>query len=112
PPWEPQRGTLGALLDLMAYCASAWNSQFAEHPTSCVSDNDYFMSPEVKVVGLSGNERLAILQGCPGVPGATGPKGEPGAAGMRGEKGTQGSPGKMGPAGEKGKIIKRLSKFV
>ncbi|XP_050782371.1 ficolin-2-like [Gopherus flavomarginatus] len=58
--------------------------------------------PEVKMVGLSGNERLAILQGCPGVPGATGPKGEPGAEGMRGEKGTQGSSGKMGPAGEKG----------
>uniref|UniRef100_A0A8C3XRP0 Uncharacterized protein n=1 Tax=Chelydra serpentina TaxID=8475 RepID=A0A8C3XRP0_CHESE len=69
---------------------------------------NYFMSPEVKIVGLGGNEKLAILQGCPGVPGATGPKGELGAEGMRGEKGTQGSPGKMGPAGEKGKVIKRL----
>ncbi|XP_043354459.1 ficolin-2-like [Dermochelys coriacea] len=58
--------------------------------------------PEVKMVGLGGNEKLAILQGCPGVPGATGLKGEPGAAGTKGEKGTQGSLGKMGPAGEKG----------
>uniref|UniRef100_K7G175 Fibrinogen C-terminal domain-containing protein n=1 Tax=Pelodiscus sinensis TaxID=13735 RepID=K7G175_PELSI len=60
------------------------------------------LSPEVKVVGLGGNEKLAILQGCPGAAGAAGPKGEPGATGMRGEKGSQGSPGKMGPPGERG----------
>ncbi|XP_074871358.1 ficolin-2-like isoform X2 [Carettochelys insculpta] len=58
--------------------------------------------PDVKVVGLGENEKLTVLQGCPGVPGATGPKGEPGAAGMIGEKGLQGNPGKIGPAGVKG----------
>ncbi|XP_048368845.1 ficolin-2-like [Sphaerodactylus townsendi] len=58
--------------------------------------------PDVSIVGLNGNEKLAILRGCPGVPGATGPKGDPGADGARGEKGLQGIPGKIGPAGVKG----------
>uniref|UniRef100_A0A8C0H3W0 Fibrinogen C-terminal domain-containing protein n=1 Tax=Chelonoidis abingdonii TaxID=106734 RepID=A0A8C0H3W0_CHEAB len=43
-----------------------------------------FISPDVKIVGLSGSEKLAVLQGCPGIPGAMGPKGDPGVAGMRG----------------------------
>ncbi|XP_075762090.1 ficolin-2-like isoform X2 [Pelodiscus sinensis] len=58
--------------------------------------------PEVRIVGLSGSDKLAVLQGCPGTAGAAGPKGEPGAAGMPGERGAPGSPGKAGPAGEKG----------
>ncbi|CAM4675962.1 unnamed protein product [Caretta caretta] len=58
--------------------------------------------PEVRIVGLSGSDKLAVLQGCPGFPGAAGPKGAPGAAGMRGVQGTQGIPGKAGPQGLKG----------
>ncbi|XP_077161310.1 ficolin-2-like [Paroedura picta] len=58
--------------------------------------------PEVKVVGLHGDERLTILRGCPGDPGATGPKGDPGANGAIGEKGHPGIPGKIGPTGVKG----------
>ncbi|XP_044848699.1 ficolin-1-like isoform X5 [Mauremys mutica] len=58
--------------------------------------------PEVKIVGLTGSDKLAVLQGCPGMAGAAGPKGEPGAAGMKGDRGADGIPGKMGPAGEKG----------
>uniref|UniRef100_A0A8C8S841 Uncharacterized protein n=1 Tax=Pelusios castaneus TaxID=367368 RepID=A0A8C8S841_9SAUR len=75
--------------------------------TLCLTVN-YFLSPEVKLVGLGGNEQLAVLRGCPGIPGSAGAKGEPGPAGMRGEKGSLGSPGKMGPAGEKGKVINRF----
>ncbi|XP_065428419.1 ficolin-2-like isoform X7 [Chrysemys picta bellii] len=52
--------------------------------------------PEVRIVGLSGSDKLAVLQGCPGFPGATGAKGEPGAAGMKGERGP------AGPSGQKG----------
>ncbi|XP_074048736.1 ficolin-1-like [Macrotis lagotis] len=70
--------------------------------------------PDVKIVGLGASEKLAILQGCPGLPGAIGPKGEVGHAGMidlekfitsRGERGPPGSPGEsgtQGPKGEKG----------
>ncbi|XP_054853791.1 ficolin-2-like [Eublepharis macularius] len=58
--------------------------------------------PEVNIVGLNGDEKLAILRGCPGVPGATGPKGDSGTDGARGDTGPRGSPGKTGPAGEKG----------
>ncbi|XP_029768963.1 ficolin-2-like [Terrapene carolina triunguis] len=61
--------------------------------------------PDVRIVGLSGSEKLTVLQGCPGIPGAAGPKGEPGVAGMKGmfpERGAQGIPGKVGPAGMKG----------
>ncbi|XP_006112397.1 ficolin-2-like [Pelodiscus sinensis] len=58
--------------------------------------------PEVKIVGLSSSEKVAVLQCCPGMPGAVGPKGDPGPAGMRGEQGAPGIPGKRGPAGEKG----------
>ncbi|XP_065428243.1 ficolin-1-like isoform X2 [Chrysemys picta bellii] len=59
--------------------------------------------PEVKIVGLNGSDKLAVLQGCPGMAGAAGPKGEPGAVGMKGDRGAEGIPGKAGPAGEKGK---------
>uniref|UniRef100_A0A8C3IMJ9 Uncharacterized protein n=1 Tax=Chrysemys picta bellii TaxID=8478 RepID=A0A8C3IMJ9_CHRPI len=38
----------------------------------------------VNIVGLNGSDTLAVFQGCPGMPGAAGPKGEPGAAGMKG----------------------------
>ncbi|XP_074916647.1 ficolin-2-like [Chelonoidis abingdonii] len=58
--------------------------------------------PEVRIVGLSGSDKLAVLQGCPGMAGASGPKGEPGSAGMKGERGAEGFRGKAGPAGEKG----------
>ncbi|XP_006115572.3 ficolin-3 [Pelodiscus sinensis] len=52
--------------------------------------------PEVKVVGLSGADKLTILQGCPGMPG------EKGAPGQSGLKGAAGPPGKAGPKGERG----------
>nr|XP_056702975.1 ficolin-3-like [Euleptes europaea] len=58
--------------------------------------------PEVKLVGLSGQEKLAILQGCPGIPGAAGIPGEKGAPGMAGQKGDPGPAGKQGPKGEPG----------
>ncbi|KAF1537136.1 Ficolin-1, partial [Eudyptula albosignata] len=41
--------------------------------------------PEVRIVGLGDADRLAVLQGCPGIPGASGPKGEPGLPGTKGE---------------------------
>ncbi|XP_039362016.1 ficolin-2-like isoform X2 [Mauremys reevesii] len=58
--------------------------------------------PEVRIVGLSSSDKLAVLQGCPGFPGAAGAKGDPGAAGMRGERGPPGIPGKAGQTGPKG----------
>ncbi|KFW65939.1 Ficolin-1, partial [Pygoscelis adeliae] len=58
--------------------------------------------PEVRIVGLGDADRLAVLQGCPGIPGASGPKGEPGLPGTKGEMGCQGLPGKAGPPGAKG----------
>ncbi|XP_037256042.1 ficolin-1-like [Falco rusticolus] len=58
--------------------------------------------PEVRIVGLGDADRLAVLQGCPGIPGASGPKGEPGLPGAKGEMGAQGLPGKTGPTGAKG----------
>ncbi|XP_065552084.1 ficolin-1-like [Lathamus discolor] len=58
--------------------------------------------PEVRIVGLGDADQLAILQGCPGNPGASGPKGEPGLPGTKGERGAQGLPGKAGPPGVKG----------
>uniref|UniRef100_A0A8C0H3F4 Fibrinogen C-terminal domain-containing protein n=1 Tax=Chelonoidis abingdonii TaxID=106734 RepID=A0A8C0H3F4_CHEAB len=58
----------------------------------------------LRIVGLSGSDKLAVLQGCPGMAGAAGPKGDPGAAGMKGVQGTQGIPGKAGPQGLKGKV--------
>uniref|UniRef100_A0ABM5F5T1 Ficolin-2-like n=1 Tax=Pogona vitticeps TaxID=103695 RepID=A0ABM5F5T1_9SAUR len=58
--------------------------------------------PEVQLVGVGGNEKLAILRGCPGSPGPTGPQGDPGVHGAKGEKGSPGIPGKVGPPGLKG----------
>ncbi|XP_051022267.1 ficolin-1-like [Acomys russatus] len=57
---------------------------------------------DVKVVGLGTQDKVAVIQSCPGFPGPPGPKGEPGSPAGRGERGFQGSPGKMGPAGSKG----------
>ncbi|XP_034608013.1 ficolin-2-like [Trachemys scripta elegans] len=54
--------------------------------------------PDVRIVGLSGSEKLTVLQGCPGIPGAAGPKGEPGVAGMKGDNG---APGASATIGEK-----------
>ncbi|XP_043843216.1 ficolin-1-like [Dromiciops gliroides] len=58
--------------------------------------------PELKVVGLESSEKVLIIQGCSGVPGAPGIKGEAGIPGERGPKGSTGNPGKMGPMGSKG----------
>ncbi|XP_037350200.1 ficolin-1-like [Talpa occidentalis] len=55
--------------------------------------------PEVKVLGVEGTNKLAILRGCPG---AAGPKGEAGATGAQGERGSPGAPGMAGPPGPKG----------
>ncbi|CAM5163367.1 unnamed protein product, partial [Eretmochelys imbricata] len=38
--------------------------------------------PEVRIVGHRGSDKLTVLQGCPGIAGAAGPRGEPRAAGM------------------------------
>ncbi|XP_008592209.1 PREDICTED: ficolin-1-like [Galeopterus variegatus] len=58
--------------------------------------------PDMKIVGLEAQDKVAVIQSCPGFPGPPGPKGEPGIPAGRGERGPQGSPGKMGPAGSKG----------
>ncbi|KAM6399997.1 LOW QUALITY PROTEIN: ficolin-1-like [Rhynochetos jubatus] len=58
--------------------------------------------PQVRVVGLGDVGRLAVLQRCPGIPGASGLKGEPGLPGTKGEMGAQGLPEKAGPPGAKG----------
>uniref|UniRef100_A0A669Q4U3 Uncharacterized protein n=1 Tax=Phasianus colchicus TaxID=9054 RepID=A0A669Q4U3_PHACC len=61
-----------------------------------------FIYSEVKTVGLGEADQLAVLQGCPGIPGEAGPKGEPGLSGTKGEMRIKGSPGKAGPPGTKG----------
>lgn len=43
-----------------------------------------FIYSEVKIVGLGEADHLAVLRGCPGIPGAAGPKGEPGLSGKKG----------------------------
>nr|XP_020648957.1 ficolin-2-like [Pogona vitticeps] len=58
--------------------------------------------PEVQLVGVGGNEKLAILRGCPGSPGPTGPQGDPGVHGMKGDPGIAGTPGAKGESGETG----------
>uniref|UniRef100_A0A8C5WML3 Fibrinogen C-terminal domain-containing protein n=1 Tax=Leptobrachium leishanense TaxID=445787 RepID=A0A8C5WML3_9ANUR len=55
--------------------------------------------PDVKLVGINASDKLSILQGHPGTPGAPGMKGEPGPAGLKGDAGI---PGKVGVTGEKG----------
>ncbi|NXL85911.1 FCN1 protein, partial [Alectura lathami] len=67
--------------------------------TTCDAQN---ICPEVRIVGLRDADRFAVLQGCPGIPGASGTKGEPGLPGTNGEMGVQGPPGKAGPPGTKG----------
>ncbi|XP_065504925.1 ficolin-1-like [Caloenas nicobarica] len=67
--------------------------------TVCDAQN---ICPDVKIVGLGDADRLTVLQGCPGIPGASGPKGEAGLPGTKGEMGAQGLPGKAGPPGIKG----------
>ncbi|CAO2598207.1 Fcn2, partial [Lemmus lemmus] len=60
---------------------------------------------EVKVLDLEGSNKLTILRGCPGLPGALGPKGEAGAKGDRGVFwgwGLHGSPGDQGEKGARG----------
>ncbi|XP_036185060.1 ficolin-2-like [Myotis myotis] len=57
--------------------------------------------PEVKVLGLEAN-KLTIVRGCPGLPGAQGPKGEAGTHGRRGDPGPSGVPGNAGLPGPKG----------
>nr|KAF6314490.1 ficolin 2 [Myotis myotis] len=57
--------------------------------------------PEVKVLGLE-TDKLTILRGCPGLPGAQGPKGEAGTEGRKGDPGPSGVRGKVGPPGPKG----------
>ncbi|XP_012884848.1 PREDICTED: ficolin-1-like isoform X1 [Dipodomys ordii] len=58
--------------------------------------------PDVKIVGLGAQDKMAIIQTCPGFPGPPGPKGEPGSPGESGDRGPPGSPGKRGPAGSTG----------
>uniref|UniRef100_A0A8C5R931 Fibrinogen C-terminal domain-containing protein n=1 Tax=Leptobrachium leishanense TaxID=445787 RepID=A0A8C5R931_9ANUR len=53
----------------------------------------------VKLIGIGDSEKMAIIRGCPGVPGLSGVKGETGDAGVKGEPGI---PGKLGPPGSKG----------
>lgn len=58
--------------------------------------------PDVKIVSEEAQDKMVIIQSCPGFPGPPGPKGEPGSPSGRGERGPQGSPGKLGPPGSKG----------
>ncbi|XP_078498160.1 ficolin-1-like isoform X2 [Lissotriton helveticus] len=58
--------------------------------------------PEVQIIGLHGDEKLAILRGCPGSSGIAGPRGEPGVPGAKGDNGAPGIHGKLGPPGETG----------
>ncbi|KAM5146090.1 ficolin-1-A-like [Mantella aurantiaca] len=58
--------------------------------------------PDVKLVGVGGSEKLAILRGCPGTPGTPGQPGPAGSTGPKGDQGSQGIPGKIGPTGPKG----------
>lgn len=85
--WQP---TLWAFSVLLCLCSS---QVLGQERGAC---------PDVKVVGLGAQDKVAVIQNCPGFPGPPGPKGEPGSPAGRGERGFQGSPGKMGPAGSKG----------
>ncbi|XP_007521569.2 ficolin-1-like [Erinaceus europaeus] len=58
--------------------------------------------PEVQVVSLEGSDKMTILRGCPGLPGATGPKGFTGDPGKKGEPGSPGTRGRIGYFGPKG----------
>ncbi|XP_044848634.1 ficolin-2-like [Mauremys mutica] len=58
--------------------------------------------PDVSLEGFNSTDKLSILQGCPGIPGATGPRGDSGNPGTRGQLGPWGIPGKAGVTGPKG----------
>ncbi|XP_013909778.1 PREDICTED: ficolin-1-like [Thamnophis sirtalis] len=58
--------------------------------------------PELKELGLDGNETIAIVRGSQGLPGPQGPQGPPGNPGAKGERGLQGIPGEIGAPGPKG----------
>ncbi|XP_005991090.1 ficolin-2 isoform X1 [Latimeria chalumnae] len=58
--------------------------------------------PEVKIVGLSASDKLSVLRGCPGLPGATGQPGAPGIPGPMGPPGLPGLKGAVGPPGLEG----------
>ncbi|XP_066560924.1 ficolin-1 [Amia ocellicauda] len=74
----------------------------------CVVAGTESTCPVVKVVGVNNNERMTLLQGCPGHPGTAGNPGNPGTKGdqglpgLPGLKGDLGAFGKMGPTGAKG----------
>ncbi|XP_044162380.1 ficolin-1-B-like isoform X1 [Bufo gargarizans] len=58
--------------------------------------------PVVKWIGVDESGKLAILRGCPGIPGHPGLQGPPGPQGYKGDQGFPGQIGKLGPTGEKG----------
>ncbi|XP_030391426.1 ficolin-1-like [Gopherus evgoodei] len=58
--------------------------------------------PDMSLEGFNSTDKLSIYQGCPGIPGATGPRGDSGNAGMQGQRGPRGIPGKVGLTGSKG----------
>ncbi|XP_070812035.1 ficolin-1-like [Pituophis catenifer annectens] len=58
--------------------------------------------PELKALGLDGNNTIAIVRGSPGLPGPQGPRGPPGLPGAKGERCLQGNHGKIGAPGPKG----------
>ncbi|XP_032089167.1 ficolin-2-like [Thamnophis elegans] len=47
--------------------------------------------PELKELGLDGNETIAIVRGSQGLPGPQGPRGPPGVPGPKGKKGNPGA---------------------
>ncbi|KAG6927280.1 ficolin 1 [Chelydra serpentina] len=61
---------------------------------------------DMSLLGFESTDKLSLFQGCPGNPGATGPRGEPGKEGTKGYPGPQGIPGKTGQNGPKGKVTK------
>ncbi|KAJ1189164.1 hypothetical protein NDU88_005915 [Pleurodeles waltl] len=78
---------------------------------TCTRAEESDTCPGVQLVGLTGSDRLAIIQGCPGGQGPIGPpgpagapgeKGSTGEPGLRGLKGDPGHPGKAGPKGDPG----------
>uniref|UniRef100_A0A8C4TNB0 Ficolin-2-like n=1 Tax=Erpetoichthys calabaricus TaxID=27687 RepID=A0A8C4TNB0_ERPCA len=56
---------------------------------------------KIHTVSLNDKDKLSILQGCPGYPGAQGLKGDAGTPGMKGSKGEPGAIGKSGVVGQK-----------
>ncbi|MBN3325021.1 FCN1 protein, partial [Atractosteus spatula] len=67
--------------------------------------------PDVKIIGLNDNERLTLLQGCPGIPGSPGTAGAPGSPGLQGPQGPPGPKGPQGEPGNMGPKVKNLKKF-